>query len=105
MNYQPTYPSSPDYVIEAEFTDLPKKREPFFQSWSAPKSLSPERTMQQLEIDRFHAFITAVAIRNIAELSDLESLVTAKHPQNAYMCHALLEGYAEGAVRMVRGYR
>lgn len=105
MSYQTTCTSSPDCVIEAEFTDLPKKREPFSQSWPALKSPPPERAMQQIQVDRCHAFITAAALRNVAILSDFESQIVAKHPQNAYICHALVEGYAEGAVRMVKRWR
>lgn len=105
MNYQPTYPSSPDYVIEAEFTDLPKKREPFFQSWSAPKSLSPERAMQQIQVDRYHALLTASALRHTVALSAMEQKAVDFAPQGAHRYQAIVDGYAEAAARMIRRYR
>lgn len=104
MNYQTTCSSSPDCAVEAEFTEAPKKGlASLFTGWGAPSKPTLERAMQQVKIDRCHAFITAVALRTAATLSDLERLVTTDHPQNAYMCHAFVKSYAEGAVQMVRG--
>lgn len=109
MSYQTTYPSSPDYVIEAEYTEAPKKQKSLFQScfqyWFAPISPSPERTIQQIQIDRYHAFVTAAALRHTTALSAMEQKAIDLAPQGAPRYHDIVDSYAEAAVRRVQGWR
>lgn len=106
MSYQTTYPSSPDYVIEAGFTEAPERQksllQSWFQYWFAPISPSPERAMQQIQIDRCHAFVTAAALRHTAALSAMEQKAIDIAPQGAPRYHDILDGYAEAAARRVR---
>ena len=105
MSYQTTYPGGSDLVIDAEFTEIPVKQKPWPQSWFATSKASPERAMQQIQIDRCHAFITAAALQNMAVLSAIESRAVEEYPQNAHLCHDIVSGYAEAAARMVRRWR
>lgn len=105
MNYQTTYPSSPDYVIEADYTEIPQKRKPFFKSLSTYHSSSPESAMQQAGLDRCHALLTASALRHTVALSAMEQKAVDFAPQGAHRYTAIVDGYAEAAARMVRGWR
>lgn len=108
MSYQTTYPSSPDYVIEAEYTEVPQESlGARLKNWlnSTHGTPSPERVMQKAEVDRSRAFLAASALRHTAYLSAMEQKAIDHAPQGAHYYQAIVDGYAEGAVQMVRGLR
>ena len=105
MSYQDTYPSGLDYVVEAEYTEVPQERKPFFKSLSSYYTPSPKSAMQQAEIDRCHALLTASALRHTVALSALEQKAVEFAPQGAHRYQAIVDGYAEAAARMIRGWR
>lgn len=106
MNYQTTYPSSPDYVIDAEFTEVPEEQKSMlqrmFQYWLAPIGSSPERTMEHIQNDRCHAFVAATALRHTAMLSAMEQKATELAPQGASRYREIVNAYAQKAADKVR---
>lgn len=108
MSYQTTYPSSPDYVIEADYTEIPQESLGIrLKHWldSPCGGPSPERAMQQMGIDRCHALLTASALRHTVALSAMEQQAIDYAPQGAHRYQAIVDGYAEAAARMVRRLR
>ena len=108
MNYQGTYPSSPDYVIEADYTEIPQESFGIrFKNWlnATHCTPSPECAMQQMEVVRCHALLTASALRHTVALSAMEQKAIDFTPQGAYRYKAIVDGYAEAAARMVRRLR
>ncbi len=108
MSYQTTYPGSPDYVIDADYSEAPK--ESFgskLMAWLDTPIIgsSPESAMREIQTDRCHAFIAATALQHVAELSVLEGKAIEAAPQGAHRYAALVDSYTEGAVRMVRRWR
>lgn len=108
MSYQNSYPSAPDYVIGADIAESPQK--PLgtrLKTWLFSPRSGPaiDRTMQQLEADRCHAFLTASALRHTVGLSAMEQRAIDFAPQGAHRYADLVDGYAEAAARMVRGWR
>lgn len=106
-SYQTTYPSSPGYVIEAKYTEVPQESlGARLKNWlSSTRSVpSPERAMQQMGVDRSHALLTASALRHTAYLSAMEQKAIDYAPQGAHRYTAIVDGYAEAAARMVRGW-
>lgn len=108
MNYQATYPSSPNYVIEADYTEIPQESlGTQLKNWlnSPCGGPSPERAMQQMEIDRSHALLAASALRHTVYLSAMEQKAIDYAPQGAHRYRAIVDGYAEAAARMIREVR
>ena len=108
MNDQTTYPSSPDYVIEADYAEVPHKSFGIrLKNWlnTTHGTPSPERTMQKIQVDRCHALLTASALRHTVALSAMEQKAVDFAPQGAHRYQAIVDGYAEAAARMIRRYR
>lgn len=108
MNYQTTCPSGSDYVIEAEYTEVPQESlGTRLKNWlnSTHGTPSPEHVMQKAEVDRSRAFLAASALRHTVALSAMEQEAIDFAPQGAYRYQALVDSYADGAVQMVRGSR
>ncbi len=108
MSYQTTYPGSPDYVIDADYSEACRESlGTKLMAWLDTPiiSSSPENAMREIQTDRCHAFIAATALRHAAELSMLEGKAIEAAPQGAHRYAALVDSYTEGAVRMVRRWR
>lgn len=105
MSYQTTYPSSPDYAVEADCTEIPQESlGTLLKNWlnSTHGTPSPELAMQQMEVDRNHALLTASTLRHTVYLSAMEQKAIDYAPQGAHRYTAIVDGYAEAAARMVR---
>lgn len=102
-NKQSYHPEIIDTVMDAEYEVITEPRG--IRSWFA----QPRRPSTSLLVadsvrqDRLLALLSKNALQTIGDLSTMENYLNTFAPQNAQLCHAVLEAYTEQAATKIRG--